>query len=133
MKDPIPAVGNIGTGFNMIAKGSKIEADWDPPESSSIDKIVLAKVTVETDDNKIYIGKIDNSAMVKGVSLRKVISSRKLWESQLQHLLSACSAIFKINNYNFEATSVLSVELAEITLTIKQKISNSYRKKRENF
>jgi hypothetical protein len=79
LTDPIPAVGDAGTGFNMIAEGSKIEVDWAPPEYSSIDKIVLAKVSVETDGEKIYIGEIDNSAMVNGVSLRKVvISSQKL-------------------------------------------------------
>jgi hypothetical protein len=45
--------------------------------------VALAKVTVETDGDKIYVDKIDNSAMVNGVSLRKVvISSQKLWESQ---------------------------------------------------
>jgi hypothetical protein len=83
MTDPIPVVGDSGTGFNMITEGSKIEVDWAPPESSSMDKMVLAKVTVETDGDKIYVGKIDNSAMVNGVSLRKVvISSQKLWESQ---------------------------------------------------
>lgn len=83
MTAPIPAVGDVGTGFNMITEASKIEVDWTPPESSSIDKMVLAKVTVETDGDKIYVGKIDNSAMVNGVSLRKVvISSQKLWESQ---------------------------------------------------
>ena len=78
MTDPIPAVGDDGTGFNMIAEGSKIEVDWAPPESSSIDKIVLAKVTVEAEGGEISIGQIDNSAMVNGVTLRKVvISSRK--------------------------------------------------------
>lgn len=83
MTDPIPAVGDAGTVFNMVAEGSKIEVDWAPPESSSIDKIVLAKVTVETNGDKIYFGKIDNSAMLKGVSLRKVvISSQRLLESQ---------------------------------------------------
>ena len=45
--------------------------------------MVLAKVTVETDGDKIYVGKIDNSAMVNGVSLRKVVlSNQKLRESQ---------------------------------------------------
>jgi hypothetical protein len=79
MTDPIPAVGESGTSFNMITEGSKIEVDWAPPESSSIDKMILAKVTVETDGNKIYVGKIDNSAKVSGVSLRKVvISNQKL-------------------------------------------------------
>jgi hypothetical protein len=83
MTDPIPAVGDAGTGFNMIAEGSKIEVDWSLPESYSIDKIVLAKVTVETDGDKIYVGEIDNSAKVQGVSFRKVvISSQKLWEPQ---------------------------------------------------
>ena len=72
MTDPIPAVGDAETGFNMITEGSKIEVDWSPPESSSIDKIVLAKVTIETDGDKIYVGKIDNSATVNGISLRKV-------------------------------------------------------------
>jgi len=83
MTDPVPVVGDAGTGFNMITEGSKIEVDWAPPESSSIDKMVLAKVTVETDGDKIYVSKIDNSAKVNGVSLKKVvISSQKLWESQ---------------------------------------------------
>jgi hypothetical protein len=83
MIDPIPAVGDVGADYNMIAEGSKIEVDWGPPKSSSIDKIVLAKVTVETDGNNINISKIDNSAIVNGVSLRKVvISSQKLWEPQ---------------------------------------------------
>ncbi len=79
MTDPVPPVGDAGTSFNMITEGSKMEVDRAPPESSSIDKMVLAKVTVETDGNKIYVCKIDNSAMVNGVSLRKVvISSQKL-------------------------------------------------------
>ena len=77
MTDPIPAVGDAGTSFKMIAEGSKIEVDWAPPESYSIDKIVLAKVTVETDGDKIYVGKIDNSAKVKGVSLRKVVMNNQ--------------------------------------------------------
>jgi len=85
MTDPVPEVRDAGTSFNMITEGSKMEVDWATPESSSIDKMVLAKVTVETDGNKIYVGKIDNSAMVNGVSLRKVvISSQKLWEPQKQ-------------------------------------------------
>ena len=37
MLDRIPAVGDVGTGFNMIAEGSKIEVEGAPPESSSID------------------------------------------------------------------------------------------------
>jgi hypothetical protein len=48
-----------------------MEVDWTPPESSSIDKMVLAKVTLETDGDKICVNKIDNSAMVNGVSLTK--------------------------------------------------------------
>ena len=71
--DSIPAIGDAGTNFNMITEGSKMEVDWAPPESSSNDKIFLAKVTVETDKNKIHVGKIDNSAMLNGVSLRKVV------------------------------------------------------------
>ena len=78
LTDPIPTVGGAGTDFNMITEGSKVEVDWTPPETSSIDKMVLAKVTVETDGDKIYVGRIDNSAMVNGISLRKVISSQKL-------------------------------------------------------
>jgi hypothetical protein len=81
MTDPAPAVGNTGTGSNMIAEGAKIEVDWPPPEPSSIDKVVLARVTVKTDRNKIYVAKIDNSATVGGVSLRKVVfSNQKLYE-----------------------------------------------------
>jgi hypothetical protein len=75
MTDQVPAIGDAGTGFNMITEGSKIEVDWVPPESSSIDKMVLAKVTVETEGDKIYVGKIDNSAMVNGVSLRKLVKN----------------------------------------------------------
>jgi hypothetical protein len=83
MTDPVPAIGDAGISFNMITEGSKVEVDWAPPESSAIDKMVLAKVTVETDGDKIYVGKIDNSAKVNGVSLKKVIiRNQKLWESQ---------------------------------------------------
>jgi hypothetical protein len=90
MTDPVPAIGDAGTSFNMITEGSKMEVDWAPPESSSIDKIFLAKITVETNGDKIYISKIDNSAMVNGVSLRKVaISSQKLWESKNMRMKSA--------------------------------------------
>jgi hypothetical protein len=71
MTDPIPALEDAGTAFNMITEGSKIEFDWAPPESSSIDKIVLAKITVETDGNKIYVDKIYNSAIVGRVPFRK--------------------------------------------------------------
>jgi hypothetical protein len=83
MTDPIPALGDAGdagdagTAFNMITEGSKIEVDWAPPEPSSIDKMVLAKITVETDGNKIYVDKIDNSATVGGVPLRKVVVSNQ--------------------------------------------------------
>jgi hypothetical protein len=76
MTDPVPVVGDSGMGFNMITEGSKIEVDWAPPESSSIDKVVLAKVTVETNGDKIYVGKIDNLARAKGVSLRGVAKKR---------------------------------------------------------
>jgi hypothetical protein len=83
MTDPTPAVGDAESGFNMITEGLKIEVDPAPPELSSIDKMVLAKVTVESDGDKIFISKIDNSAMMNGVSLRKiVISSQKLGKSQ---------------------------------------------------
>ena len=41
MTDPVPAVGDAGTNFNMITEGSKTEVDWAPPESTSIDKIFL--------------------------------------------------------------------------------------------
>ena len=75
MTDPTPAIGDEETKFNMITEGSKIEVGWVPPESSSIEKMVLAKVTVETNENKIFVGKIDNLAMVNGVSLRKVVIS----------------------------------------------------------
>jgi hypothetical protein len=71
MTDPIPALGDAETAFNMITEGSKIEFDWAPPESSSIEKIVLAKITVETDGNKIYVDKIYNSATVGRVPFRK--------------------------------------------------------------
>lgn len=71
MTDPTPAVGDAGPGFTMITEGLKIELNWAPPEPSSIEKIVLAKVTVESDGVKIYVGKIDNSAMMNGVSLRE--------------------------------------------------------------
>ena len=83
MTDPIPAVGNAGTAFNMITEGSKIEVDWTPPEPSSIDKMVLAKITVETDGNKIYVEKIDNTATLNGVPLRKRrVNNQKLCELQ---------------------------------------------------
>jgi len=83
MTDPIPAVGNAGPAFNMITEGSKIEVDWTPPEPSSIDKMVLAKITVETDGNKIYVDKIDNSAKLNCFPLRKgVVSNQKLCELQ---------------------------------------------------
>jgi hypothetical protein len=85
MTDPVPAVGDAGASFNMITEGLKMEVGWAPPESSSLDKMVLAKVTVETDGDKIYVGKIDNSAIVNGVSLRKKVpGSQKLWETQKQ-------------------------------------------------
>ena len=81
--DPIPAVGDVGADFSMITEGSKIEVDWTPPEPSSIDNMVLAKVTVKTDGKKIYIDKIDNSATEGGTPLRKeVISARALLWSE---------------------------------------------------
>jgi hypothetical protein len=82
MTDPIPAAGDAGTSFNMITEGLKIEVNWAPPGSSSIDKIVLAKVTVESDGEKICVCKIDNSVTVDGVPLRKAVVSNQIRELQ---------------------------------------------------
>jgi hypothetical protein len=77
LTDQIPAVGEAGTNYNMIVEGSKIEVDWVPPEAASIDKIVLAKVTVESDGKKIYVKKIDNSATVNSLPLRKKVPTNQ--------------------------------------------------------
>jgi hypothetical protein len=77
--DPIPAPGETKTEFNMILEGAKIEVDWVPPDPSSTDTIFLAKISTKTRRKKICIEKIEDSAVVRGRTLtRVVIGKRKL-------------------------------------------------------
>ena len=78
--DPVPralVAGEPGEEYANIAEGAKAEISLSLPDSSSIDKIVLAKVTVRAEGSKISVCQIDNSATVNGVQLRKVVFGGK--------------------------------------------------------
>lgn len=70
--DPIPAIGQEETESNMILEDAKIEFDWIPPSSSSMDKIFLAKISVKTNKNKIYVEKIENSIVSHDTMLNRI-------------------------------------------------------------
>jgi hypothetical protein len=75
--DPIPAYEDVGTQFNMILEGAKIELNWISPKPSSKDKVFLATLVVEGDESKISVRKIENSAKVRGATLKRIMISRK--------------------------------------------------------
>ncbi|HLN44654.1 MAG TPA: hypothetical protein VK209_03005 [Candidatus Sulfotelmatobacter sp.] len=68
--DPTPAIGQEETQYNMILEGVRIEFDRMLPDSCSMDKILLAKISVKTNRNKIYIQKIEKSTKLNATISR---------------------------------------------------------------